>query len=976
MSDKPQVMISSTARDLPAHRKEMMDACLRQGMFPMMMEHLPASDLEAISASLKMVDEAGIYVGVFAHRYGYVPKGHDISITEMEYNRAVERKILRLIFVMDETHPITIKDVEEGEGAIKLKAFKERVQTENIVNFFASPADLRAHVINSLSQHRQPDLTTFHYISEIPAPPEPFIAHPYTLLQTLRLVGRQAELNLLTDWVTRSEKQIYQARILNIVAIGGLGKSALTWKWFNDIAPQEMKPLAGRMWWSFYESDATFENFVTRALAYVTHRRLEEVRQILAPEREAQLLAALDREPFLIVLDGLERLLISYAGMDAAHLGDNQVDNKRSLRKTADPRAGRFLKTLAQVKNSRILISTRLYPADLETDGGDPMPGTVRLDIQGLTDDDAVEFWRAFGVSGSRDELLPVFITFDNHPLLIQALAGEIKRYHRAPGNFQEWRKDHPRFNPAQFPRLQEAMAHVLEFALSGLDVKAHQTLQVIAAFRMPAQYDTLAALLIGKKKKQCRSERELDKVLTELEDRGLVGWDKRANRYDLHPIVRGVVWSELGDDARRGVYTSLHVYFEALPMIDDYHEVNSLEDLTPAIELYNTLIGLERYDDARKLFYERLQNATLYRLSASRQQAELLEMLFPDGLDRLPRLSNPGDQAYTFAVLALGYSLSGQPGRSAQFYRRQIAIRSKMKDDKNLMVGFINFSEALRKSSALCESETAVRRALVIAREQHDRFMEASSLNLLGIMLATRGVISESESASQRALRIDIAQSNRQGEGVDNSYLAQGGLWLNEFAAALSFANRGWELAHIQNLERDFIFAARLQGEAALGLNDFTTADERLHHALTRARMVNFAEEELPALVALAELRRRQGDLKAARELLDDVWEAAERGPFPLIHADACNVLAQIERDAGDQAAAVEAATRAYTLAWCDGPPFAYHWGLEKARKHLQELGAPELLLPAFDETKFEPMPEVEIDPEDEFHAGNNPDD
>ncbi len=104
---------------------------------------------------------------------------------------------------------------------------------------------------------------------------------------------------------------------MNIVAIGGLGKSALTWKWFNDIAPQEMKPLAGRMWWSFYESDATFENFVTRALAYVTRRRLDEVQQIPAPEREAQLLAALDREPFLIVLDGLERILIAYARMDA-----------------------------------------------------------------------------------------------------------------------------------------------------------------------------------------------------------------------------------------------------------------------------------------------------------------------------------------------------------------------------------------------------------------------------------------------------------------------------------------------------------------------------------------------------------------------------------------------------------------------------------------------------------------------------------
>lgn len=37
-------MISSTSLDLPEHRKEVMDACLRQDIFPKAMEHLPARD--------------------------------------------------------------------------------------------------------------------------------------------------------------------------------------------------------------------------------------------------------------------------------------------------------------------------------------------------------------------------------------------------------------------------------------------------------------------------------------------------------------------------------------------------------------------------------------------------------------------------------------------------------------------------------------------------------------------------------------------------------------------------------------------------------------------------------------------------------------------------------------------------------------------------------------------------------------------
>ncbi|HMG75517.1 MAG TPA: hypothetical protein VK582_18610 [Pyrinomonadaceae bacterium] len=270
-------------------------------------------------------------------------------------------------------------------------------------------------------------------------------------------------------------------------------------------------------------------------------------------------------------------------------------------------------------------------------------------------------------------------------------------------------------------------------------------------------------------------------------------------------------------------------------------------------------------------------------------------------------------------------------------------------------------------------ESETAAYRALSLAHELTDRFQEALSLRSLAFTLGTRGVTVESETAILRSERISQATSDKQATGNEEAYRVQLALWSQNPGAARSLANNAWHLAHVLNYERDFIQAARLQGEVALGLNDFVSADERLLHALTRARKVNFVEEELLALVALADLRRRQRDVKAARELLDDAWELAERGPYPLFHSDAFNVLAQIERDRGNTEAAIEAATKAYRLAWCNGPPFAYHWGLEKAKQHLKELGAPVPEMPPFDESKFEPMPEVEIDPDDEFHVGNS---
>src|SRR5260370_32368591 len=167
--------------------------------------------------------------------------------------------------------------------------------------------------------------------------------------------------------------------------------------------------------------------------------------------------------------------------------------------------------------------------------------------------------------------------------------------------------------------------------------------------------------------------------------------------------------------------------------------------------------------------------------------------------------------------------------------------------------------------------------------------------------------------------------------------------VWFGEYADAQALANRAMTYLQEERFERRMIRSARLQGEAALGLGDLSTAEERLHYALARARTVNLVEEEIPALIGLAEIRRRQGDLKAARELLDDVWEPAERGPFRLFHADAYNVLAQIERDAGDR----EAATAAYRLAWCDGPPFAYQLGLPAVKAPRASLRVPVTSLP-----------------------------
>lgn len=1039
-SDKT-AMISSTARDLAEYRNKVMDACQRLGFRPIMMEHLAGQDRSANDVSIGMVEEADVYLGIFAHAYGSSPEDDARSYTEIELDQASSLGIPVLPFFVDEETLWPPRLIDKGEKAEKLERLKKKAAQGRIVQWFKSPEDLRGLVIHALGQfekslaqpNTEPTRLELHRPNIIPVAPLPYVAHPYSLLQTSQVVGRQVELNLLTDWVTTNKQVPASVRLFNLVAIGGMGKSALTWKWFKDIAPHELPNRAGWMWWSFYESDAHYENFIIRALAYTSGQIEQEVRQLTQSDREDQLWRLLDEQPFVLVLDGLERILLAYSRMDASRMIDDDLDErtanlvanalglpesagqsfigKHQLRMTADQRAGRFLRRLTSVRSSRVLISTRLYPTELQAETGDPLPGCSAYFLRGLMDDDALNLWREFKVSGSSEELLPLFRSFGNYPLLIRALAGEVAKYRPAPRDFDKWRVANPDFNPAALP-LKNAKTHVLEFALRGLSGTQRAVLHTLAGFRMPATWDTLRALLVQsagqieialtekpsakdeagqprsrteETKKPCLDDLALDEVLTELEDRGLLGWDKQANRYDLHPIVRAVVWATLAADAKQGLYRELHTYFDAAPRPPEWEKVESVEDLTAAVELFDKLIGLERYEDAVDIFRMHLEEATLYRLSASLLRVELLERLFPDGLDAQPRLGGTNKQSYAINSLGHAYRLSGALADGVALYLRGAELYGRNEPDRPGLAVFLrNLADSLWLIGRFREAEIASRRSLGICRKAQDRFGEGVSLYIVGTVLAARGEAGESNIALHRSRAIWIARSDAQGDGMVSGFLARRHLWLGQPSEALLLARSAWELAYNQRLEGDFIRAARLSGEAAVRLGDLVTAEERFHHALTRARAVNLIEEELAALTGLAELQRQRRRSDNSRELLEQLWAGAERGPYPLLHADARNVLARIERDEmnlneGEQrekhrVAAIAAATRAFELAWCDGPPYAYHYGLANAKAILTELGAEDVIarleaeLPPFDESKFEPMPDVELNPKGEF--------
>ena len=97
-----RIYVSSTTQDLGRHRQEVITQLLKTGHMPVCMEHHSASDVIPLDECLRDVASSEVYVGIFGWRYGYIPPSMDKSITEMEYRKAIEIGIPKLIFLSEE----------------------------------------------------------------------------------------------------------------------------------------------------------------------------------------------------------------------------------------------------------------------------------------------------------------------------------------------------------------------------------------------------------------------------------------------------------------------------------------------------------------------------------------------------------------------------------------------------------------------------------------------------------------------------------------------------------------------------------------------------------------------------------------------------------------------------------------------------------------------------------------------------------
>jgi tetratricopeptide (TPR) repeat protein len=939
------------------------------------------------------LEGADLFVGVFGPR--------PAEAAQRAYHLATARGIPRHIFLTP--------DGPECDH------FRERLRSENVCVPFGSPDELRALITQALLDQRNsaPTATATDTDTEptaVPQPPAFYTAPPY-LLQGSKFVGRRAELAELDAWADSAD------RTMVVEAIGGMGKSALTWEWANRAAPLRMPSLAGRVWWSFYERGTSMKSFLRHALAYVTGRPPDAFLRIHATELGERLVDALRARPYLLVLDGFERVLAAYHRSDKAQLRDDRIPI--DARECTNPRDGEVLRQLLRCAPSRVLVSTRLMPKALEdARTGRTLPGVQRIVLGGLAPADTIELAAAAGVRGDETGLIAFAEQFDRHPLLLRIACGLISDYGPAPGDFDAWAGDPAAGGALRLADLATGRryTHLLEYAFRALAPRTRQLLSRVAVLSDASDYATVAVLnpflppapapapepppltgswhwhqlldrianetdpaaravleaqradaMAGYRDAVHAFERyqsarwaypvspgyrkgmaEFHAALTDLEDRGLLQWDRAANTYDLHPVVRAYAFDLLEEGERVRTFDAIGNHFASRPR-EDAQEATELSHLRNSIEIVRAYTGAGRGAEAAQFLRGKLSEALLFTVGAHHQLIELLQPLLgesPKGAHMVPSWR---ERSYCMNSLAIALSSVGRVAEAKGVYIDAAKLDLNGGDLLNLETGLRSLARCVQRGNELFLAEQLLDLAGALARATNDQVGTTAGLLDRLALAATLGRYDDAERAFATFRTCPNLPPHMYRPGAAEYHLAlarfyRGRVTAEELVRGERIAADG------RGVQNRHAFAA-LRAEFELSRGRPASALDAAEAALSVVQRTGEPATEYLGLRAHALARLdRAADAAEALAEATRVWDGLlPRFPFHAAEASAAQ---------GDLTSAREFLVCAHRCAWADGPPYSHRYYLDRSAERMSQLGIPEPDLPAFRAEAAEPVP------------------
>jgi len=433
-----------------------------------------------------------------------------------------------------------------------------------------------------------------------------------------------------------------------------------------------------------------------------------------------------------------------------------------------------------------------------------------------------------------------------------------------------------------------------------------------------------------------------LDSALLELSERGLLGYDRERNVYDLHPIVRHYAYDRLADKSK--VATTLSDYFAAVPT-PSLDAIQRLDQLSPVIELFHHMVTAGRYEAASKLFAERLLEPLLHKFCAIRTYCALVETLFPADVDWPEQVKTLNDGLASALWLAHGYMLSGKPRKAELIYNHVLAAYSG-KSSKSLAILHLDLYFICRLLGNLQDAGIHLLEAVKIAKVFRDGPCERLCAELSAQLALDEGRCAD---AQFHISNLD-AEDAVAGSAAPSSYLREETRYVlaksrGETDRLVEIARTALSVAKDRGVRMDQIRAGVLLGsallaKAAAGTNErkglLAEAEKLLAGSLTACRSLTFVELETDVLLLWARLHFLREEWARASECAEQALTLADHSEFRLKLAEIHNFKARLALVSGDREAASSAALLAREFAFCGKFPHIYKPAVDEAESLL----------------------------------------
>ncbi len=888
-----------------------------------------------------LLDQSDIVVVLFYSRIGL--------FTKEEFDRAIdaEKKIFLYIkegFISDDPEKlqkylelITMKKSIEEASEIRYQKFDTLINYNGLLY-----KDLHKYLdrkfMPELGEEKQEDIKT---TSIIPIAPRPYIAHPYGMPKSF--TGRVEEINSLKEWIYLDHNH----PLYVLEAIGGMGKTSLTWKWLQDEIISKPSENKGIIWWSFY--DQGFEDFIEHLFQYCVPEEIR-IKQEKA-DRLKTILTTLTNQRFLIILDGFERVLRGYGQMSAMYIqegGLSQADIieawDKHQRSPVNPKAERLLEGFCSGK-SKVLITTRLFPSTLED-----LAGVKHVKLYGLSKTDSIDFFKKENIQGSPEDMVNAAAVYGYHPLMLKLLISSINRSKTKDINEAFTKKIINQKDPQK----------ILQTSFDVLNEDEKLIATYLSVFRTTFDFDAACTLF---------PDKDVDDIwstLYELRSLGFILYNEPDEKFDFHPIMRSYLYDRLSN--KENIHELAITYFQAIPPTE---EAATIEELQPTIELFHHFVKAKKYDNAFSLFQNRLTTKLYHELEEYGKIYELLDSLFLNNSPQNSLLSDPDN--IRSATLLIGYAYH-HLGRS----KEGLDFIKKHNETCTENICELHQLTIHQQQGNILYAENRSREVLKKCREELDGEGEFKALSILSDILNDRGVDKYLEVIAQRMSKIYYEEL----EYYD--YDAQNMNWFL-LPAKFEVAQKKKDIVECRkianlicnfkdaftNKNRYLFTALKYLAIVDIKSDDLFAAEEKYNQLIEHYITTNNQLGEYLYLVRLAKIRLKQKQTDEVIALLKEPIKYAKKDNLWELYSDCLILLAEVAKMQDKIDEAIEYAIEAYKVAWRDGYDFSFHRQLKEAEKIINELGGRiPYLYDSEDVWSYVPLSDEELNPEDKHHV------